>query len=288
MNTQENISGAENLAQDGTTGTTGATEDSTAEDALTEGAATEGTACKSAAASDGGSGAQGGASKSPAASNSAASSSAAASQRPAFKVILASASPRRKKLLADAGVQFTSHASQVDESLEPDLLANPPEACKKLAERKAGAVVQELLANVSAAGMFIILGADTMVVHQGEIFGKPRNLSDAKRMLRCLSGDTHQVITAVSVWMIRVDEDNQVSLGFRTFTDEAQVIFHELSDEAIAEYLRKGESFDKAGAYAAQGEGAKLIERIDGSLDTVIGLPVGRLLREFPDLAPTN
>lgn len=206
-------------------------------------------------------------------------------QPPVFKVILASESPRRRDLLARAGVKFTVHASQVDETLEPDLLANPPEGCKKLAERKAGAVVQEILADPEFAGMLIVLGADTMVVHAGEIFGKPRNLSDAKRMLRRLSGDTHQVVTAVSVWMVATNDEGKVSLGFRTFHDTAHVTFHELTDQQIADYLRCGESFDKAGAYAAQGEGAKLIANIEGDRDTVIGLPVTRLLREFPDLS---
>lgn len=206
---------------------------------------------------------------------------------PAFEVILASGSPRRRELLERAGVSFTvrTPVTPVDESIEPDLAAQPEEACKKLAERKAGAVVQEILADPEFAGMLIVLGADTMVVHQREIFGKPRNLSDAKRMLRALSGDTHQVVTAVSVWMIATNAEGQVSLGFRTFADAADVTFHELSDERIAEYLRQGESFDKAGAYAAQGEGAKLIKHIEGDRDTVIGLPVARLLREFPDLA---
>lgn len=206
-------------------------------------------------------------------------------QPPVFKVILASESPRRRDLLERAGVKFTVHASQVDETLEPDLLANPPEGCKKLAERKAGAVVQEILADPEFAGMLIVLGADTMVVHAGEIFGKPRNLSDAKRMLRRLSGDTHQVVTAVSVWMVATNDEGKVSLGFRTFHDTAHVTFHELTDQQIADYLRCGESFDKAGAYAAQGEGAKLIANIEGDRDTVIGLPVTRLLREFPDLS---
>ena len=77
-----------------------------------------------------------------------------------------------------------------------------------------------------------------------------------------------------------------MSLGFRTFVDTSRVTFHELSDEQIANYLRCGESFDKAGAYAVQGEGAALVKQVEGALSTVIGLPVERLLREFPDLAP--
>lgn len=198
-------------------------------------------------------------------------------------VVLASASPRRRQLLEDAGVRFVVHASEVDETLEPDLLADPAEACKKLAERKAGAVVQEVLAE-DYTGMAAVIGADTMVVCEGEIFGKPVSLSDATRMLRRLSGRTHEVLTAVSVWMVAAPEPEKISLGFRTFVDRSAVTFHELADEEIADYLRKGESFDKAGAYAVQGAGADLVARVDGALDTVIGLPVGRLLEEFPDL----
>lgn len=202
---------------------------------------------------------------------------------PAVDIILASGSPRRKQLLEDVGVAFTLHVSDVDESLEPDLLADPPEAAKKLAERKAGAVVQEVLAE-DYVGTAAILGADTMVVCGGEIFGKPKSISDAKRMLRRLSGTTHEVVTAVSLWMVAAPSKEDVSLGFRTFVDRAAVTFHDLTDEDITEYLRKGESFDKAGAYAAQGAGAALVKHIQGSLDTVIGLPVTRLQQEFPDL----
>lgn len=202
-----------------------------------------------------------------------------------FEVILASNSPRRRELLDAAGVKFTvrTPVTPVDESLEPDLAANPEEAAKKLAERKAGAVVQEVLAQ-NYTGMLIVIGADTMVVLDGKIFGKPRSLSDAKHMLRQLSGRTHEVITAVSVWMIAAPAAEDISLGFRTFADTSRVTFRDLTDEEIADYLARGESFDKAGAYAIQGEGASLVDRYDGSLDTIIGLPATRLIKEFPDL----
>lgn len=208
---------------------------------------------------------------------------AASGGEPVPDIILASGSPRRKQLLEDAGIAFSVRVSEVDETLEPDLLADPPEAAKKLAERKAGAVVQEVLSE-NYLGMAAVLGADTMVVLDGEIFGKPVSLSDAKRMLRRLSGRTHEVITAVSLWMVAAPAIEDISVGFRTFVDRSAVTFRCLTDEKIADYLRKGESFDKAGAYAVQGEGASLVERVDGSLDSVIGLPVGRLLDEFPDL----
>ena len=143
--------------------------------------------------------------------------------------------------------------------------------------------------------MLIVIGADTMVVLDGKIFGKPRSASDGKHMLRQLSGRTHEVITAVSVWMVAAPNAEDVSLGFRTFADKSYVTFRDLTDEEITEYLRKGESFDKAGAYAIQGEGAALVDHYDGSLDTIIGLNQlhslpddhifqTRLIKEFPDL----
>lgn len=210
---------------------------------------------------------------------------AEAATAPTFEVILASNSPRRRELLNAAGVKFTvrTPVTPVDESLEPDLAANPEEAAKKLAERKAGAVIQEVLAE-NYTGMLIVIGADTMVVLDGKIFGKPCSASDGKHMLRQLSGRTHEVITAVSVWMVAAPNAEDVSLGFRTFADTSHVTFRDLTDEEITDYLRKGESFDKAGAYAIQGEGAALVDHYDGSLDTIIGLPATRLIKEFPDL----
>ena len=206
-----------------------------------------------------------------------------------FEVILASNSPRRRQLLEEAGVTFRVQTpiTPVDESLaslDPDVAADPAEACKKIAEKKAGAVVQDVLAE-DFTGMAAIIGADTMVVLDGQIFGKPKSFSDGKRMLRQLSGRTHQVMTAVSLWLVSAPDAEKVSLGFRTFIDIAQVTFRDLTDQEIDDYLRKGESFDKAGAYAVQGEGAALVSRVDGSLSTVIGLPVERLLADFPDLA---
>lgn len=200
-----------------------------------------------------------------------------------FDIILASGSPRRSDLLAREGVQFRVRVAQVDETLEPDLAAQPEEAVKKLAERKAHAVMEEVLSE-HYVGQAAFIGADTMVVCDGEIFGKPADEADALRMLRCLQGRTHQVMTGVSVWLVGAPEGEDFSLGFRTFVDVAQVSFRAQTDEQLRDYLACGESWDKAGAYAAQGEGARLIEHIEGDRDTVIGLPVKRLLREFPFL----
>lgn len=200
-----------------------------------------------------------------------------------FEVVLASASPRRKQLLEEAGVQFRVQVSDADETLAPEILACPERACIQLAERKASAVVQELVQE-GVAAQTLVIGSDTMVVLDNRIFGKPEDAQDAHAMLRELSGRTHQVITAVSVWDIQPNQGGEPAVGHRSFADITNVRFHELSDERIEEYLATGESFDKAGAYGIQGYGGDLVEGIEGSLDTVIGLPAKRLLREFPEL----
>ena len=198
-------------------------------------------------------------------------------------VVLASASPRRSQLLAEAGVEFSVLSVSVDELLDPELLSKPQEACKKLAERKAGATVQEILAQ-GVGGPTLVLGSDTMVVLDNVIFGKPTGHDHAVRMLSALSGKTHQVMTSVSAWMMAPGAEGGVSVGYRTFVDVTDVTFNDLSQQQILDYLSKGESFDKAGAYAIQGFGADLVKEIDGSLDTVIGLPVERMRKELPEL----
>ena len=202
-------------------------------------------------------------------------------------VILASKSPRRKQLLEEAGVKFTvfTGSSEVDESLEPDLRAQPAEAVKKLAERKAGAVVQEILAQ-NPVGLGIIIGADTTVV----LDGKPYSADHAREMLARLSGRTHEVITGVSVWMILLNEteekggDGKVSLAFRSFTESSYVTFKELSKEDINAYVATGETIDKAGAYGIQGKGGALVEKYEGDYNNIVGLPVDALLKNFPDI----
>lgn len=208
-----------------------------------------------------------------------------------INVILASKSPRRKQLLEEAGVKFVVYTgtSEVDESLEPDMKNDPKEAVKKLAERKAGAVVQDILAQ-NPAGMGIVIGADTTVVLGGEMLGKPYSADHAREMLGKLSGRTHEVITGVSVWMIMLNEseekggDGNVSLGFRSFTESSFVTFKELTPEVINAYVATGETIDKAGAYGIQGKGAELVEKYEGDYNNIVGLPVDTLLKNFPDL----
>jgi septum formation protein len=210
-------------------------------------------------------------------------------------VILASTSPRRKQLLEEAGVKFAVYkgSTEVDESLEPDLAAQPEEAVKKLAERKAGAVIQDILAQ-NPVGLGIVIGADTTVVLDGEMLGKPYSADNAREMLGRLSGRTHQVITGVSVWLVMLNEteenggDGNVSLAFRSFAETSHVTFKELSKEDIDAYVATGETIDKAGAYGIQGKGRALVEKYEGDFSNIVGLPVDTLLKNFPDILSTE
>ena len=199
----------------------------------------------------------------------------------AVEVVLASGSPRRRDLLRQAGVAFSVRVADVDESLQLRELAQPQEACRKLAERKAMAVVNEILAEGSHAGDFVVIGSDTMVVCDGEIFGKPVDNDHAFRMLSRLAGRSHEVMTSVCLCEVSAASS---SVDVRSFVDVTTVTFKALTSEDIKDYLAVGESFDKAGAYAIQGAGARLVARIQGSMDTVIGLPAERLMREFGGL----
>lgn len=201
----------------------------------------------------------------------------------AIDIVLASASPRRRQLLEDAGLRFRVHAVDADETLDDSLLEQPLEAVKKLAERKARAAVEELIDD-EYDGTMVVIGSDTMVVLRGEIFGKPVDAADAERMLRALSGCGHDVNTAVSVWVVHAPKGQDVGLFYRTFVDTTYVYFKDLTDEQVADYIASGDPFDKAGAYGIQSGAGAFVDHIEGSLDTVIGFPVERLQKEFPEI----
>lgn len=199
------------------------------------------------------------------------------------ETILASGSPRRRELLEKAGVKFLVFQVKADEALSGEEAADAAKAAETLAERKAGAAVQAVLAQPHL-GQITIIGADTMVVLDGKIYGKPRSAEAAQATLRALSGKTHQVITGVSVWRVLYGGPDDVQMGRRNFNVKSEVTFRDLTDEEIAAYVRTGESRDKAGAYGIQGEGAKLVASYEGDYDNIVGLPVKALLELFPDL----
>ena len=172
------------------------------------------------------------------------------------RFLLASQSPRRKELLARAGYAFEVIVSAVDETLPQG--ATPGEAVELLARRKAKAVSDQYPGAV-------VLGCDTVVALEGLILGKPADESEAKAMLRRLSGSTHTVFSGVCV------TDGTRETVFHSATD---VTFYPLSDDTIAAYVATGEPMDKAGAYGIQGIGCVLVERISGDYSNVVGLPL--------------
>lgn len=177
------------------------------------------------------------------------------------RLILASASPRRARLLAEAGIAFEVRAANVDERVK--LAVAPVDAAREVALRKARAI--------AAPGAWI-LAADTLIDHEGRALGKPQDVVDAHGILRMLSGATHQVVTAVVVR----GPDGREHAGHRV----TSVTFRELSDAEIDAYIRTGEPMDKAGAYGIQGGAAKFVARVEGPMDNVVGLPMD-LVREL-------
>lgn len=174
------------------------------------------------------------------------------------KIILASKSPRRRDLLRQAGISFTVIPSDVDESAMP--LASPEKYVKNLAEAKAGDV------SGKHPDQWVI-GADTIVVVEDDILGKPDSEAEAREMLRRLSGRSHRVMTG---YCIRCEARGRLF----SETVVTEVWFKDLTDREIEWYIRTREPFGKAGSYAIQGLGARLAPRIDGSYTNVVGLPV--------------
>ncbi|MNJ61266.1 Maf-like protein YhdE [compost metagenome] len=182
---------------------------------------------------------------------------------------LASGSPRRRELLTQIGIPFTTLSAAVDES------PLPAEAAPAYVERLARAKASAGLATLDASAPLAVLGADTAVVLDGRILGKPLDRDDALAMLGALSGREHQVLTAVAV----ADQQRCLSVCVAS-----QVRFRHITTQEAEAYCASGEPLDKAGAYAIQGLGAVFVQRIEGSYSAVVGLPLSEtaeLLKQF-------
>lgn len=177
-----------------------------------------------------------------------------------MELILASSSPRRKELLENANIKFCIDAADIDETFSRE--QSPEENVMRISKLKALAVLDKHPDS-------LILGCDTIVVLDGIVYGKPKDEADAYSMLHRFSGKTHQVLSGVS--LVTKDEES-------TFFVETKVTFKELSDEDIKDYIQSGEPFGKAGSYAIQGVGFKLIEKYEGELENVIGLPIAKII----------
>ena len=185
-----------------------------------------------------------------------------------IKIILASASPRRKELLTQIGVKFEIMISDKETDIDS---SNPVKACEKQAMQKALDIEEK--AALKYREDYIIIAADTIVALEDTILGKPKDKEDARLMLERISGKKHKVYTAVCVFNSRLKTH-------KSFVEETAVEVAELSKEDIDFYLSDDEAYDKAGAYAIQGLFSRYIVGIEGDYYNVMGLPVGRVYRE--------
>ena len=186
-----------------------------------------------------------------------------------MKLILASSSPRRAEILANAGLPFSVLSSAVDESPYPG--ETPAALVQRLAIAKAD------LVTARAVGPAIVVAADTVVVLDDKILGKPGSVEEARHMLQQLSGRTHSVLTGVA--LVRLPDGER-----RQFIESTLVHFRPMTDEEVSSYLATEEPYDKAGAYAIQGQAGRYIPRIEGCYFNVVGLPLSRVLTELKTL----
>lgn len=195
-----------------------------------------------------------------------------------MEIILASASPRRKELLSQIGMDFRVLVSDVEEVVTKE---KPEEIVMELSSLKANAVSENLLeeADISPKDQLVI-GADTLVFLDEKQMGKPSDSSDAFSMLSSLQGKWHQVYTGVTC--IRMKDGKEILR--KSFYEETQVHFYPMTEKEIEEYVSSGEPMGKAGAYAIQGIGSKFVKEIKGDYNNVVGLPVARLYQEIKSI----
>lgn len=183
-----------------------------------------------------------------------------------LKIILASASPRRRELLQQIGLQFEVNPASGEELITE---TDPSLVVEELSRQKA----MEIAGKVKEDG--IIIGADTIVTFKNKIMGKPRDEEDASQMLSQLSGKSHKVYTGVTA----IKMENEAS-EIITFSESTEVVFYPVDKEEICAYISTKEPMDKAGAYGIQGKGAAFVKEIHGDYNNVVGLPLARLYQE--------
>lgn len=184
------------------------------------------------------------------------------------RIILASQSPRRRELLTQIGLKFEVIPSTVEEVITS---TNSVEVVQELAQQKARDVA-EVAGREMAKDSLLVIGADTIVVYEGKILGKPGDKEDAVRMLTMLQGKEHSVYTGVAL----LSGEQEI-----IFAEETRVQMCPMTPEEIAWYVNTGEPMDKAGAYGIQGLCARFVRQIQGDYNNVVGLPVGRIYQEL-------
>lgn len=199
------------------------------------------------------------------------------------QIILASASPRRKELLEQIGLQFDICPAKGEEIITKTI---PHEVVQELASQKAKEVAamvklyEDTHEELMTPQDIMVIGADTIVAYENEILGKPKDEEDAFRMLSMLSGNTHSVYTGVSIVLLAASG----KVGEITFYEKTDVRMREMNEAEIRRYIETGEPVDKAGAYGIQGKCAIYIDKIDGDYNNVVGLPIAAIYRELKNL----
>lgn len=199
-----------------------------------------------------------------------------------MKIVLGSASPRRRELLAQIGLEFEVAVSNVEERVTSQI---PCKVVEELSVQKAEGVLELLQKRQEPSGEMLIIGADTIVACDGQILGKPADEKEAEAMLSRLQGCTHEVYTGVTVLYVKEKKDiaegsrvyGDKEVEYHTFHETTRVSFYPMTEEEIHSYAATGDPLDKAGAYGIQGLCARYISGIEGDYNNVVGLPVGRL-----------
>lgn len=193
-----------------------------------------------------------------------------------IKYVLASGSPRRRELLEQMGLCFEISQAHKEEMITKEA---PADIVEELSYQKASAAAERYLQRYQN-DTIVIIGADTIVVHENEIMGKPKDNNDAIAMLTKLQGDSHQVYTGVTLIILQKGLEKR-KREIVTFHEETDVCMYPMTLEQITAYVATGEPMDKAGAYAIQGKCAAFIKFINGEYNNVVGLPIARLMQEL-------
>lgn len=206
------------------------------------------------------------------------------------QIILASQSPRRRELMAQAGFNFEIITSDINEVITKEL---PSDVVMELSSQKADDVLRKVLLSVNNINSnynpsftddglsLMVIGADTVVADGNTIMGKPKNRKEAYNMLSSLSGKTHQVLTGVSIYLYNFAKGTTT---VRSFTESTTVTFYPLTSSEINDYISTGDCYDKAGGYGIQGHFAIHVKGITGDYNNVVGLPIARLYQEIKEM----
>ena len=200
-------------------------------------------------------------------------------------IVLASGSPRRKEILSNIGLSFTVITSDADEIITKN---EPYDIVCELAYAKCMEVTDSIIHNNelsdSAGKNIYVIGADTMVFHNGMHMGKPKDRKDAIRMIKDISGDTHQVLTGVCISKLEYNNGTYECIAYSSFAETTDVDVSDMTENEIIEYIDTLEYTDKAGGYAIQGYFSRYIKGIHGDYFNVVGLPACRLYHELTSL----